>query len=156
MSRRILPLALVLLAVGAAVAGAIAAQGPDPDAAPTSVEVQRRVMSPFCPGVLLVDCQTRQSAELIGRIEDRIDRGWTNAEIDEWLSDNYGKDVLAAPSGALPWLVPAAMLIAGAGIVAFIGARRGRAPSESQPAEPNGYRERIEADLESFARSETE
>jgi cytochrome c-type biogenesis protein CcmH/NrfF len=113
-------------------------------------------MSPFCPGVLLVDCQTRQSTELVGRIEDRIDRGWTNAEIDEWLSDNYGNGVLAAPSGALPWLVPAAMLIVGAGIVAFIGTRRGRDPSESPPAELNGYRERIDADLKSFARSDTE
>jgi cytochrome c-type biogenesis protein CcmH/NrfF len=156
MSRRILPLVLVLIAVGAAVAGLIAARGPDPDATPTSGQVQRRVMSPFCPGVLLVDCQTRQSAELIGRIEDRIDRGWTNREIDEWLSDNYGPDVLATPSGALPWLIPAAILIGGAGVVVFVGSRRDRDLPKAPPAVRSDYRERIDAELKSFAGSETE
>jgi cytochrome c-type biogenesis protein CcmH/NrfF len=156
MKRRVLPVVLVLLAVASAAAGLIAARGPDPNATPTTREVQQRVMSPFCPGVLLIDCQTRQSAELAGRIEDRIRQEWNNRQIDQWLSDNYGRDVLARPSGALPWLVPAAMLIVGAGIATYVGNRRSSDLSTSKPAPDDEHRRRIEAELEAFAGSETE
>lgn len=142
------------IAVAGAVAVMVAARRVDPDAKPTAAEVERRVMSPFCPGVLLADCQTRQSADLKRRIDGRVSDGWTNRQIDAWLVSNYSKNVLATPPGLLPWAIPAAVLLIGA---VLLLARRGRGetPLEIEPVPP-GDRARLEAELTEFARGRTE
>lgn len=152
-------LTLVIVAIAFAGAGAVAfgARGPAPNARPTAAEVESRVMSPFCPGVLLADCQTRQSAGLKERIEETVASGSTNAQIDRWLVSNYGQDVLASPPGIVAWTIPA--LILGAGAVAILWAsRRWRTEPSVDKELPvaEDDRTRVNAELARFAREQTE
>ncbi len=99
------------LGVGGLVFAAITASRPEPGATPTQSEVYARTMSPFCPGITLAECTTNQSADLKQEISTKVDQGWTNREIDNWLVATYGREVLGRPGGMAIWLAP---LIAGA------------------------------------------
>jgi cytochrome c-type biogenesis protein CcmH len=156
-SRRVvLLIAAIAVALGAAFA-VIAGRTPDPSAVPTSEEVSKRVMSPFCPGLTLAECPTRQAAELRTRIEEKISAGWTNRQIDAWLVANYGEGALGRPPEAAVWAVPAILLAAGVLIVALLVARwaggRGRAPD---PDLTGPERELVELDLRRFSEEATE
>jgi cytochrome c-type biogenesis protein CcmH len=142
------------IAAAGALTVALASQRIDPDAKPKAEEVERRVMSPFCPGVLLADCQSRQSGDLKERIGEKVTAGWNNRQIDSWLVSNYGSDVLANPRGFLPWAIPAAVVLIGAFILLT---RRGPdvAPVTAEPVGPDD-RARVNAELAQFAREQTE
>ncbi len=131
--------------------------GPNPEAVPTEEAVAARIMSPYCPGLVVADCPTRQSAELRSHIDDRIDMGWTNAEIDRWLVANYGEQILGRPRGISSWLVPLAAAVVGAAVLGYILIRR--APVPSAPAELKIAPEeqnRVRADLDRYAKGATE
>lgn len=152
------PLAVAVGALALAVTLGIfiAYRGPNPSETPTSREVQSRVMSPFCPGVLLADCTSSESAALRKRIEDRIQKGWTNGQIDSWLVGEYGRNVLARPRGLLAVAVPVAMLFIGAALIASVALRR-RTPFQPQgAADVSDYHSRIAAEMQALARSENE
>lgn len=158
MRRRVAAPALALAAL-AALAGAILAgsRGPDPGAVPDTAEVGRRVMSPFCPGLTLEECPSSQAAALRERIDSRVRTGWTNRRIDEWLVANYGEGVLARPSGASAWAVPAAALAAGGLVVAALLARSSRRGQPPPPAALGAAdRDRVAADLRRYAEGGTE
>jgi cytochrome c-type biogenesis protein CcmH len=152
---------VVAAAVGiAAVAAAIALSaggGPDPDAVPKLKQVQERVMSPFCPGLLLEQCPSIQAVELRDRIQEKIDAGWNNRQIDRWLVGSYGEAVLAKPRGSSSWLPPALAVIAGGMVVAAALARR--APDLSPPEESRmtgDEKTRLESDLAAYAEGQSE
>lgn len=146
-------LAVAGLAVAATATAALAAgRGPDPAAIPTADEVERRVMSPFCPGLTLSDCPTTQAAELRGRIAGRIDAGGTNEEIDRWLVGSYGESVLARPRGPAAFLVPLAALMTGTALLVIGVSRWARARPRDEVVAPLSDSElhRLEADLHAF------
>ena len=142
--KKVLFVALLLVAVSA-----VAFQGrQDPDAVPTASEVFRRVMSPFCPGVTLYECTSSQAAELRSEIGPRIAGGATNAEIDRWLTDNYGEAVLARPRSPWVWAPPAAgVLIA----LALVTQRvRGKREVAEVAEISESDRSRLDEDLRRF------
>lgn len=151
-----LAIAVAALALAVSLGMFIAYRGPDPNETPTSREVQNRVMSPFCPGVLLADCTSSESAELRKRIDDRIEKSWSNRKIDSWLVGEYGSDVLARPSGLVAPAVPIAMLFLGAGLIAYVALRR-RTTVQPQPlTDVSEYHSRIASEMQALARSESE
>ena len=153
--------ALAALAVGGLVFAAVAAGRPEPGATPTPQEVYERTMSPFCPGITLAECTTRQSAALKQEISAKISRSWTNTRIDSWLVLTYGRDVLGRPRGLAIWLAP---LIAGglaAGAAATFATRAGRS-NTGAIARPRALKEdrasneelaRIQQELDQFGMS---
>lgn len=129
-----LRLVAVVIAGVALLAGCAASE-------PASVHVQARriegqVWSPYCPGRLLADCTTGQAFELRERIEARLEDGQNPEQVLAWLRANYGDEVLARPApggrGLVIWLVPALLLLAGAGVVATL-LRRWSAGAASPP-----------------------
>jgi cytochrome c-type biogenesis protein CcmH len=153
----------IVLAVGvAAVAAAIAlgaGRGPDPNAVPTLTQVQERVMSPFCPGLLLEMCPSTQAVELRGRIQKKIDAGWNNRQIDRWLAGSYGEAVLAKPKSASSWLPPALAIVAGGLVVAATLRRRkpGASPPAPEVAPLTGDdKARLQSDLAAYAERQSE
>jgi cytochrome c-type biogenesis protein CcmH len=130
--------------------------------APASVEARARriesqVWSPYCPGRLLSDCSTRQAADLRDEIETRLRRGETEADVMAWLRSNYGEQVLARPeasgAGLAVWLVPLAVIAAGAVLVVGL-IRRWSAQPVKPAAEDTGLedwtrrvRDEVERDL---------
>ena len=131
--------------------------GPDPNAIPTSEEVSKRTMSPYCEGLLLSDCPSSDSARLRSRISEKVSSGWTNSQIDSWLVGNYGEQVLGKPSQFVSWLGPVIAIGAGLGALAFL-LRKWSTKIEraSEPAVTEEERLRVNEDLERFARGVTE
>ncbi len=112
-------------------------------------------MSPFCPGITLAECTTNQSADLKQEISAKVDQGWTNREIDNWLVATYGREVLGRPGGMVIWLAP---LIAGA-VAAGAAATfvtRARPPSTGPIARDRASNEelaRVQQELDQFEMS---
>jgi cytochrome c-type biogenesis protein CcmH/NrfF len=127
-----------LVLVGLCLAFAIACAGP---AAQTTTDraraIEREVWSPYCPGRLLIDCTTQQARELRTEIERRIERGDSTDEVLAWIRRNHGDEALASPGGGgtglVVWLVPAAIFLAGAGVVSASIRRWTRASRTAKP-----------------------
>lgn len=136
--------------------GFFAARGPDPSAVPTTAQVERRIQSPYCPGLLLNECPHAKSAELRTQITELIERGGNNRSIDRWLVQNYGETILARPSNVTAWLVPA-VLIGVALIVLILGIPRTtrRQPAPAPTVDPEDRR-RINDELRDYMETGTE
>ncbi|MGH2717812.1 MAG: cytochrome c-type biogenesis protein CcmH [Actinomycetota bacterium] len=162
--------AAVLVGAGALVVvavlwGLLAARGPDPNAVPTPQQVFDRTMSPFCTGVTLESCTSNQAFELRATIAEKIYEGQTNRQINRFLLANYPSTVVGSPRNPFAWLVPAAAVLAGLGIVVAVMLRHPESGSDGSPdggasaAEPPlapGDRARLEADLRRFAEGVSE
>ncbi|HWD08684.1 MAG TPA: cytochrome c-type biogenesis protein CcmH [Actinomycetota bacterium] len=159
--RRVSVLVLTGSLVVVAVAwGLLAARGPDPGAVPTPQQVFDRTMSPFCTGVTLENCTSNQAFELRATIAEKIYEGETNRQINRFLLANYPSTVIGSPRNPFAWLVPAAAVLAGLGVVAAVMLHQpdpGGAGTEPAPAPlPAADRARLEADLRRFAKGVSE
>lgn len=98
--------------------------------------VSHNVMSPFCPGLTLHDCPSDAADDLRARIETWARSGRSQAEIMARLRAEYGPGIAASPEpsgrGLAAWLLPIAVVLAGALAVAAL-VRRWSAPSPSSP-----------------------
>jgi cytochrome c-type biogenesis protein CcmH/NrfF len=92
---------------------------------------------------------------LRNRVAKKVEAGSTNREIDDWLLESYGESILGRPRGALPYVVPAAALIAGAIAVTVFSLRsrrkhkRGAAVVVPELSEED--RDRIQLEIRTFA-----
>jgi len=122
----------VLLVLTLAWPGAVAAQ-PSPRQQATDLAAQ--LMSPFCPGRLLVDCTSSQAYDLREAIAARIAAGETVESVRADLVRQYGHEILGAPPaegvGMLAWVLPAllgALTAVAVGRKIARAARAGAAP----------------------------
>ncbi|MDQ4148448.1 MAG: cytochrome c-type biogenesis protein CcmH [Actinomycetota bacterium] len=126
--------------------------GPPPDEVPTVEQVSQRTMSPFCPGLTLEECPSDQATQLRDRIEEMVQKGATNREIDEWMVSNYGEVVLARPDHPLAWAAPVAAAVLG--LIALVVLGRRRLVQESRANHPvelsEQERARVSEDLDRF------
>ncbi len=80
----------------------------------------RQLMSPFCPGLLLADCQSSAAAELRAEIRDRLEAGESRVEVVDDLVLRFGPGVRGQPEprgfAVLLWIVPL-----GLGAAALVG-----------------------------------
>ncbi|MEA2432867.1 MAG: cytochrome c-type biosis protein CcmH [Actinomycetota bacterium] len=118
-------------------------------------DVARNVMSPYCEGVTLHDCPSREALELRGRIATWADQGMTKGQIIDRLVSEFGPQIRAVPqtsgTGLFAWVLPGAALIAGIG-AAVVLARRfsGRQPPAPTEGITSEQRARLDAELEAF------
>lgn len=73
-------------------------------------ELSSALMSPFCPGLLLVNCPSPNARTLRVEIAGRFARGESRGQIEDDLIDRYGASILGSPRpvglGLLAWLLP--------------------------------------------------
>lgn len=86
-------------------------------------------MSPYCPGLLLVDCRSQPAVELRAEIHAKLASGQSEAQVREELERLYGEKLRAAPAargfGLLAWWTPfVALLLAAAVAVRWVRANR--------------------------------
>lgn len=98
------------------------------------------VMSPFCPGRLLLDCPSSAATELKDRIRSMVVEGKGRNEILEHLYTIYGHEISALPAmrgfSTLAWIVPGVFLGAGLLIaIMWVKSRRAPATDASTPAQ---------------------
>ena len=105
--RRVMLASAFALAVSPALANS-----PGNDAA----TIARELMSPFCPGLLLADCQSSGAHHLRAEIKSRLEAGETSRDIVDDLAGRYGTSIRGKPTmegtGALVWVLPAVLAIA--------------------------------------------
>jgi cytochrome c-type biogenesis protein CcmH/NrfF len=109
----ILVLATVLLA-------APAAQAQPTSPRQQAADLAGQLMSPFCPGRLLVDCTSSQAYDLRETISRRLTAGESVDAVRADLVREYGAAILGAPApvgvGLLAWIGPALL-----GLATFAG-----------------------------------
>ncbi len=115
----------------------------------TMQEISASIMSPFCPGRLLVDCPSSSATELRHNILERLNRGESRAEIEEALITVYGEAMRAAPRaegfGLVAWVAPFFLLVVGfLFVVLWLRGKRGVEDGSTVSAPSEEMRERIE------------
>jgi cytochrome c-type biogenesis protein CcmH/NrfF len=127
------PLLLALLLSATALSGQIpeGVEGryrPHPEAE-TAVS---RLLSPFCPGLMLEQCPVEASRVLRDSMHALALQGWNADAIEAWMLSNHGEQYRAVPrrsgAGLLAWIFPPLALLLGLGFVGLVLQRvtRGR------------------------------
>jgi cytochrome c-type biogenesis protein CcmH/NrfF len=103
-----------------------------------SREVERALMSPYCPGRSLVECPSPQATELRLWIQAQERAGVPRAEVEQRLFEQFGDQLRHSPRaegfGLWAYLVPAFALLAGAALVFTFLRRQASAPAPAAAA----------------------
>lgn len=135
-----------------------AAQGEQPSDDEINA-VAKQLYCPVCENVPLDVCGTRACAQWRDNIREKLVAGWTTEQIKQYFSDQYGVRVLAQPPtqgvNLLFWGIPPIVIIAGWFLVVrFINNLTSKQPKKGisigDTRTTNGYRERLERDLEKW------
>lgn len=125
------PRALALAALAWVLAAGPIARAAD-DEAPVRTwhqELWTGLMSPFCPGRVLIDCPSPQAAELRSWIADQETAGRSRADVEAQLYAQFGDVILQAPTaqgfGLAAYVVPVVAFACG-GAVVWLFLRRQR------------------------------
>jgi cytochrome c-type biogenesis protein CcmH len=127
-----------------------------PDLERQAQAINREVMCPVCPGESIDQSQNPVAVQMRGIVMDRLQDGWTAAQIKAYFVDSYEPRVLMEPPRSgfnlVAWLVPpiafAGALAALTVVLRFLRGRRPTEPepvAELSPAERADYFARIEA-----------
>jgi len=153
--RRLYAPVLALVAVVAAaalIAGALGAfrPGAAPEHDWTIAQISTELMCPTCKTRL--DQSSSPQANQIRRELGRLQaRAVSRSEAERELAAEYGPEVLAdtprSGFGALAWLAPTALVLAGVGLAGLL-ARRWRDSSVPAPALASAERDRLEQQLD--------
>lgn len=131
-------MALIPGIVLAAAAGFLALRGPNAEAVPSLQEVSDRTISPYCAPLTLSECPSGKASELRAEIGQKIEAGWTNERIDDWLVANFGAWLVKNPGSSIAELFPAVAILTGSVLVAVFLSRRsssqGRELGEGDPS----------------------
>ncbi|MFN2375640.1 MAG: cytochrome c-type biogenesis protein CcmH [Candidatus Binatia bacterium] len=129
-------------------------------AADSSPEVEKAAraiyadfMSPYCPGLLLVDCRSEAAVELRAEIHAKLAAGQSEAQVREELERLYGEKLRAAPAargfGLLAWWTPFVVLLLAAGVaVRWVRANRAGAAASAEPRQEISPQRRARLDEE--------
>ena len=117
-------------------------------------DISNEIMSPFCDGVTLHDCPSREALRLRDRIEGWVSEGQSRTRIMRNLELEFGAGIRAAPpaegAGFIAWLPPVVALAAGAaGVWAVVRkwSRRTQAPSPVSVTMTTEERHRLDHEL---------
>lgn len=103
-----------------------------------------RLMSPYCPGLLLADCRSEGARELRSEILQRLQTGETPESIETNLVARFGPSIRTEPAfngmGLIAWLSPFVFAIAGFGLLVLV-VRRAALHSRSSDTPTGGESE---------------
>jgi cytochrome c-type biogenesis protein CcmH len=142
----------LLLSLAFTLAGAVPAQASQ--ASWSVAELENEVMCTVCHQ-LLSQSQSAFADGVRRQIQEKHDLGWSKQRTLDWLVQQYGEEVLAAPPkhgfDLLAWVIPGAVLVGGAGIAAALAiswSRGRRPPLPPAVTADSAMDARIDADLE--------
>ena len=146
---RLLPLALLALALAAAPAAAqrIVPQLPDPAAEARAHEIDKSLRCLVCQNQTIADSNADLAIQLRQIVRERVAAGDSDAAVRQYVVARYGDWVLMRPpfnaATLLLWIGPA-LLLAGGGVAAALYLRRQR--RRADPAVPLSAEERARLD----------
>lgn len=149
MRRQLPAIAIGALLALAALAVVVAVRpGPVPSAADRAETLARELRCPDCQGLSVADSPTSSAQEIRRQIDELIAGGASDEAVRDHYVARYGNWILLAPSSPLPWLVPLAVVVAGAvGLVVWLAGRRRQtaSPPALTPEERRSLHEEVEA-----------
>ncbi|MDJ0952100.1 MAG: cytochrome c-type biogenesis protein CcmH [Acidimicrobiia bacterium] len=108
-------LALVTIVVG------LLPEAAEADPEQRERRLAERIACPWCDGQSLAESDSQVARDLVLIVRERIDDGWTDAEIYDFFASSYGEQVLLDPPltgwGLALWLVPSAALLVGGWVI---------------------------------------
>jgi cytochrome c-type biogenesis protein CcmH len=137
-----------LLALGAL--ALVAALGPAP--LPTQAEQAARIAAelrcPDCQALSVAESQTAAAGAIRRQISELLAAGRTPEQVRQHFVDRYGEWILLAPTSPLVWLLPAAAVLLGIGLLAWWLRRGGSVVPAAPPPTGGALRERIRDEVE--------
>jgi cytochrome c-type biogenesis protein CcmH len=113
-----------------------------------ALRLSNELMSPYCPGRTLSDCPSGEAAQLRAWIAEQERQGRTRQDVEAQLLRVYGEEILGAPRargfGLAAYVLPVALMGAGAAVLYVFLRRQGRDRAEALPAAP----EAVDSELE--------
>ena len=95
--------------------------GAEPSPADRVEALASQLKCPVCQSESINDSPAQLSRDLKQLIADRVDEGWTDAQIIDFFVATYGEEVrLDPPAGGatlLLWALPAALLLSGLALI---------------------------------------
>lgn len=114
--RRVSPLVTVALGMFVALAVATA----DPTSEDRSTQLGKQVRCPACEGESIAESPSSYAADMMAYVRELVDRGLSDQQVLDRLMASYPDsqmlDPPLRPSTVLLWLIPAAVLVTGAGM----------------------------------------
>lgn len=137
-----------LLALGAlALVEALAPAAPLTPAE-QAAQIAGELRCPDCQALSVAESQTAAAAAIRREIVALLEAGRTPAQVRQHFVDRYGEWILQAPRSQLVWLLPAAAVLLGIGVLGW-WLRRGRAvPPPATPPAGDAIRDRIRDEVE--------
>ena len=122
-------------------------------AAVEAKEISSNVMSPYCPGRLLIDCPSSQATELRHKIEQRLAEGEAKNKVIEWVYAVYGDGLRAAQKKTgfvlVACVTPFLFLFLGlVGVYAWLKKKSLPAIPEAGPALDPEIQARVDSELD--------
>ncbi len=147
--------ALALLAVAAVLVALAAAPRAEPTAAERVRSLAAEMRCPDCQSLSVAESRTQAAAAIHQEIEREVAAGRSDDEIRDAFVASYGEWILLAPPEPVVWLLPAAALLGGFGVLLAwyaTGRRRGRRAHGAGDQEPvtEADRRRVREELEAL------
>jgi cytochrome c-type biogenesis protein CcmH/NrfF len=104
---RYLAVLTLTFVLASSTAGVALAQETPTEVGRRAVDIERGLMSPFCPGLTLYTCTSPAAAEWRRDIHEMVGAGMTDPEIRERLQARVpGFDISGQPAGERSWTLP--------------------------------------------------
>ena len=75
-----------------------------------AVALNKTIMCPVCPGESIDQSQNSLAVQMRAIVRDKLDEGWTDQEIKDFLVERYGPSVLLEPPttgfSLAAWILP--------------------------------------------------
>ena len=102
----------------------------DPTAAERVDEISRGLRCPDCQGLSVADSPTSSAQEIRRQVDELVAGGATDEEVRDHFAARYGEWILLAPTSPLVWVIPFAVVLAGAAALGSWLLTRRRAPAQ--------------------------
>ena len=135
------PLVAAALALAVLVCAGAAPAGAQPTTKERADAISAKIMSPYCPGYLLIDCPSAEAKQLREIIRRKVIAGDSDEAILEYLVELEGPEVLAEPPkkgfNLLVWSLPfVALIIGGISVVLITGGWTQRRAASKESGDP--------------------
>ncbi len=146
---------LALLAAAAVLVALAVAPQAEPTAAERVRSLAAEMRCPDCQSLSVAESRTQAATAIHQEIEGQVAAGKSDDEIRDYFVASYGEWILLAPPEPLVWLLPAAALLAGLGVLLAwyaTGSRRAALPAADGGSQPvaEADRRRVREELEAL------
>ena len=139
--------ALALIAVGVML---VLQPSPAPTTGERADALARELRCPDCQGLSVADSPTASAQEIRRQIDALLADGASADDVRAHFVARYGEWILLAPTSPLAWILPFAVVLAGAGgLGAWLMTRRRPTPPRPQDISP-GERQRLREEAEAL------